>query len=94
MELDIAREAEWLLRNPTFDVSAVDLRQRVVARLTEIGLATYTGRIRVGRLLDEFSDLFAIEVLANTGCALEDHSESWVVCARARPWLTGFTLQG
>jgi hypothetical protein len=39
-ELQIAQEAAWILGNPNFDISSIDLRQLIVVRFTQIGLAT------------------------------------------------------
>ncbi len=52
--LQIARDATWLLEHPRQGIGLHSLYNRYLGLLIERGLATYTGSIRVYKLLTEF----------------------------------------
>jgi hypothetical protein len=78
LEVALAQEAEWILQNPQTGLPFYDLRTHFLRRLTEMGLATHTGRIRRSKLLAEFSIAYADDFLTSTGCALRTTKESWI----------------
>lgn len=78
VEWQIAREAEWLLTHPSFDLSFVELRGILLRQLTELGFATYSGRVRATLVLKEFQQRYPRWLLVDLGCAIEQTGETWI----------------
>jgi Tn7-like transposition protein D/TniQ len=61
--LQIARDATWLLEHPRQGIDLHSLYNRYLGLLIERGLATYTGSIRVYKLLTEFGRYYSPSLL-------------------------------
>jgi hypothetical protein len=84
-ELFLARGAEWLLNSPQLYIDGAELRSRYQARLTELGYASYGGRLFLARLQRDFAQSYSPEWLARIGCRLPVGGSFWVAdIVRAR----------
>jgi hypothetical protein len=68
--LQFARDSEWLLGHPSPGTSLKALHLRYLRLLIERGLATYTGGIRVKKLLNAFSSYYSLALLKLLNCEL------------------------
>lgn len=68
--LQIAQDAQWLLEHPSDGASLKALDIRYLRLLIKRGLATYTGSIRVKKLLNEFSSFYSPSLLKLLNCEL------------------------
>ncbi len=66
--MKLARNAAWLLENPTSGIIGQTLQNRYLRLLTERGLATHTGSIRVTKLLDKFREFYSSALLNLLKC--------------------------
>jgi len=64
----LARDAAWLLDNPTFGTASNVLHNRYLHLLIKQDLATYTGSIHVTGLLDEFKRFYSQGLLSQLQC--------------------------
>ncbi len=78
VEWQVAREAEWLLTHPSFDLPFVELRGILLRQLIELGFATYSGRVRATLVLKEFQQRYPRWLLVDLGCAIEQTGETWI----------------
>jgi len=66
--LRIARDAAWLLEQPSVGTAPNALYNRYLRLLIDRGLATYTGSIYVGKLLNEFKRFYSPALLKLLHC--------------------------
>jgi hypothetical protein len=85
--LQLTRDAEWLLENPSAGTSLEVLHSRYLRLLIERGLATCTGSVHVNKLLDEFSSYYSPALLRLLNCELRgsDIEKSNWLLRLARP---------
>jgi hypothetical protein len=68
--LQLARDAEWLLKYPKYGTSLKTIYIRYLRLLIERGLGTYTGSIHVKKLLDRFLSHYSPALLRLLHCEL------------------------
>ncbi|MDT7540971.1 MAG: hypothetical protein QOE33_875 [Acidobacteriota bacterium] len=68
--LQIAQDAQWLLEHPSDSTSLKALHIRYLRLLLKRGIATYTGSIRVKKLLNGFSSFYSPSLLKLLNCEL------------------------
>jgi hypothetical protein len=91
----LAEDAEWLLDNPGLSSEPPALRNRYLRLLVGQGLATYSGGLRAGDLLEEFRRRYDGKVLALLGCELSGRDTAkgcWVLRLARRPHNTHHPL--
>ena len=77
--LKIAQDAAWLLKQTTSPPGLEVLSKRYRELLAERGLATYSGRVRVSKLLREFSQFYPNDLLQSLQCEIDTESQhNWL----------------
>lgn len=77
--IKIAQDAAWLLNHPTSPPGLRVLLKRYRQLLAEQDLATYNGRIRVTKLLNDFCQAYPIDLLSALQCQVDTESEhNWL----------------
>lgn len=77
--LKIAQDAAWLLSHLTSSPGLEVLLKRYRQLLAEQDLATYNGRIRVTKLLNDFCQAYPIDLLTALQCQVDTESEhNWL----------------
>lgn len=78
--LKIAQNATWLLEEHISPPGLTILLKRYREFLAERDLATYSGRVRVSKLLEEFKRFYPDELLQRLQCEIDTESEhSWLL---------------
>jgi len=80
--LQIAQDAQWLLEHPSDGTSLKALHIRYLRLLLKRGVATYTGSIRVKKLLNEFSSFYSPSLLELLNCELRGRDiekDNWLL---------------
>jgi len=78
--LKIAQNAIWLLEEHISPPGLTILLKRYRELLAERDLATYSGRVRVSKLLEEFKRFYPDELLQRLQCEIDTESEhSWLL---------------
>jgi DNA-binding CsgD family transcriptional regulator len=86
--LAMARDAEWLLNHPGSHAEPDALRNRYLRLMIDRKLATYSGSIRVLKLLKVFKDHFPAPLLKLLNCELAGRDklkENWLLRLVRRP---------
>jgi hypothetical protein len=86
--LAVARDAEWLLNHPGSYPEPDALRNRYLRLMIDRKLATYSGSIRVLKLLKAFEDHFPAPVIELLNCELagsDKLKENWLLRLVRRP---------
>lgn len=79
--LALARDAAWLLDQSSLEVNQTTLKQRYRIALAEQGLASYTGVVKTGRLLQAFTNFYPAELLNWLHCRLDGTVKAhWLSC--------------
>ena len=77
--LRLARGTAWLLEHPrSFHPGPSQVREGYVQLLAERGLATHSGRLRLGALCEEFQVHYGTAVLQHLACALPSTGDGWL----------------
>jgi hypothetical protein len=85
--LRIAKDARWLLDHSTSGTDLSDIYNRYLNMLAHRGLATFTGSIKVTKLLDEFQRFYPIGLLKHLRCEFSGRDQvktNWLL-RLARP---------
>jgi hypothetical protein len=78
--LRITQDTFWLLNTTTVQSCPEDIRLRYLNELANLELATYSGQIRVQKLIPKFVNFFGAEFLQQLGCPLDLEMEhSWLL---------------
>jgi hypothetical protein len=86
--LQIARDAAWLINHPSLGTSLKTLHNRYLKLLIKRKFATYTGRIYVGRLLEEFRSFYSSSLLRLLYCEFTGSDQvktNWLLRLVRRP---------
>jgi len=85
--LRLAHDSEWLLGQSFAGSDLSELNHRYLKRLTDRGLATYTGSIHVNKLLDQFSGHYSTALLKSLNCVFkgDNHVKSNWLLRLVRP---------
>ncbi|MBD1825693.1 TniQ family protein [Cyanobacteria bacterium FACHB-DQ100] len=77
--LKIAQDATWLLQQTASPPGLDILLKRYRQLLTEQGLATYSGRVRVSEVLRDFRQFYPNNLLQSLQCGIDSESQhSWL----------------
>jgi hypothetical protein len=74
----IAQAAAWILENPQSFKYGEELRQLYLGRCAEMGYATYSGRLHLSPLRNDFFNAYPCEWLGGIGCALPHTRSGWL----------------
>ncbi len=78
--LKIAQNAAWLLEEHISPLGLTILLKRYRELLAERNLATYNGRVRVSKLLEEFKRFYPEDLLQRLQCKIDTESEhNWLL---------------
>jgi Tn7-like transposition protein D/TniQ len=82
----LALDTQWLLHQQGLSQDLIALQRRYHARLVDIGISTYRGRMDRNALLSRFKNMYAPELLRILHCELDEHTEdSWVERLARKP---------
>ncbi|MCB0190754.1 MAG: TnsD family transposase [Anaerolineae bacterium] len=75
----LATEIAWLLEQPVITIDQNNHRDRYLKLLAERGLATYTGQIRLTKLVDSFNQFYSERFLGELHCSVSSSSgDNWL----------------
>jgi hypothetical protein len=79
IQVNIARQALWLLEWSTETVGGLTLGRRYHNLLLRMGLACYNGQVRTAQLTSNFLTFYSSEFLKSLGCNVRNHYSSWLM---------------
>lgn len=86
--LQLTRDTQWLLENPSAGTSLEALHIRYLRLLIDRELVTYTGSVHVKKLLDQFSNYYSPALLKHLHCELRGsdvEKSNWLLRLVRRP---------
>jgi hypothetical protein len=79
IQLNIARQALWLLESSAGSVGGQTLGRRYHNLLLRLGLAYYNGQVRTAQLTKNFLAFYSSEFLESLGCDVRNPYSSWLM---------------
>lgn len=90
--LQLSEDSQWLLNERGFALEHQALHHWYQAELIRLGFATYSGAMRIRKLIVAFRQVFPRELLAFLQCQIEDTEENWLVRLLRSPQTTQHPL--
>ena len=75
----LATNSKWLLNHPPANVSPDWIRNQYLERIKPLGLVSYSGRIRIAKLLPAIQAHFPKGLLNLLNCPISDGTQNWVI---------------